>query len=79
MTAFSQIIRSERLKSKYTREQLATLLAISLQEYSDIEEGRSKPSNQFLKDMTDFYGLNIADLKKSLRQGLRLVDEQEEK
>ena len=69
LTTFSKKIRAFRLKAKFTREQLANLLAISLSEYSEIEESRKEPNEQFLQDMCDFYGFEMAELKKDLKDG----------
>lgn len=77
MNSFSKKIRAFRLRNKFTREQIANLMAISLREYSEIEEGRANPSQQFIQDVSDIYGEDVNRLK-TLKPELRVIDEDED-
>lgn len=60
----AKAIRSARIKLKFTREQLANILAISLDEYISIETGKSYPSEQREQDLADFFQMDKKHFKK---------------
>lgn len=56
MTKLAERIRSFRVKNRLTREQVISILAIPLDDYIALEEGRMEPSEQFIKDMIALWG-----------------------
>ena len=52
-------IRAQRLKAKFTREQLSALLAISLKDYVDMEEGARGLTENFVEDFSNLYNMPV--------------------
>jgi len=48
-------VRAQRLKARFTRDQVASLLAISLPLYIDLEEGNVKLADNFCEDFANLY------------------------
>lgn len=55
-------LRSARLQNKYTREQVASLLAISVADYSEMEIGRRELIKEDIEDFCNLFGLDKKDL-----------------
>ncbi len=55
-------IRALRIKSRLTRDQVCSTLAIPFEEYVGIEEGRLKASEDFITDIINLYGVDRAHL-----------------
>jgi len=51
-----QKMRSARLKLKFTREQVVSLLAISAEEYTAYEVGSKPIPDSIIDDLVDLYG-----------------------
>lgn len=51
-------VRALRLRNRLTREQVCSLLAMSLQEYIEIEEGHTAPDEDFISDLMNLYGVD---------------------
>lgn len=74
MNQFAKKIRSLRLQHKYTREQVASLIAMFNSDYVALEEGRTNPDNQLLQDFADLYKVKLQDLKLSIKADLKLIE-----
>lgn len=61
MKSLADKIRAERIRTRFTREQLSNILAISLETYIGYENGTTKkPPESLLEDLTNFYNLRRA-------------------
>jgi transcriptional regulator with XRE-family HTH domain len=49
-------IRSHRIQNKYTREQVVSILAISMQDYIAYETGSKEIPLSLINDFVDLYG-----------------------
>lgn len=66
MESFSRKIRSLRLMNKYTREQVANLLAISNEEYIKLEVGEKNPNRELILDFRCLFGGTAKEWDKYL-------------
>ena len=66
MTPASKLIRSARISAKFTREQVASILAITVHEYANIEEGNLPLNEQLVDDFVNLFGISRAALSKSV-------------
>ena len=48
-------MRNERIKLRLTREQVVTILSISMEEYTEYETGRIKPGESIINDLCNLY------------------------
>jgi transcriptional regulator with XRE-family HTH domain len=55
MTPIASKIRANRLRAKFTREQMANLLNLTTEEYTKLETGELEPSANHLEDFFNFY------------------------
>lgn len=55
----SKRIRAQRLKARFTRDQVAALLAIPLKDYIEMEDGSRKLSENFCEDFSNLYNLPL--------------------
>jgi transcriptional regulator with XRE-family HTH domain len=53
-------LRSFRLQSKFTREQMNQMLAISLEDYILFETGHRPFTQQFSQDLADLFGKEVS-------------------
>lgn len=56
------VIRSLREKKGFTQEEAAKKLGIPRSTYSNYELGKREPDLKTIKDIADFYSVNITDL-----------------
>lgn len=53
---FGARIRALRIKNRLTREQVVSILAIPLEQYVGLEEGRFQPEESIFDDFINLYG-----------------------
>lgn len=68
MSIIGRKLRAARLKDKFTREQIAGLLAISVSVYADMEEGRRLLTKEEIEDFVNLLGFKKEDLEKQEAQ-----------
>jgi DNA-binding XRE family transcriptional regulator len=66
-----QVLRSERIETRRTLQQVAERAGVSPQYLSEVERGRKDPSSEMLESICGALGLRLADLLAASGQVLR--------
>ena len=66
-----QVLRSERIETRRTLQQVAERAGVSPQYLSEVERGRKDPSSEMLESICGALGLRLADLLVASGRTLR--------
>lgn len=52
-------LRLKRIETRFTKEQISSILSLHVDEYTQFESGNKVPPKEILEDLAAFYGLTL--------------------